>query len=258
MKPIFFILKYNLFIVLFITVSCDFYSTNKSDQTEQDDNTITDTLKNQVSSDCLGMPNCDDKDGLLIHWHPGTTREIIQRPEFLKQIPKNYNGKLKLCGENGLYRLLSCKNGKVDGICYEYDCDWGYDEQYYKNSIAEGTWISYDQNGKYFFVRNFRNGKLHGKMSFFDKDNKYQLLTEENYVNGELDGICKKYFNSGRVQESKKYNRGVIENSKTYYENGQLECEINYRGSPKIKYYDQQGNVIGGTIEQDPIKIHRP
>ena len=250
-----------MFLALFVLVSsCDISDTNKIDQTEQVANQITDTLKNQVSSDCHGMPKCEDKEGLSVKWAPGSTREIIQRPEFLKQIPKNYNGKIKLCGENGLYRLLTCKNGKVDGISYAYDCEGGYDEQYYKNSIAEGTWVSYDQYGKYYFVRDFRHGKLHGKMSFYDKDNNYQLLSEENFVDDELDGISKKYFNSGLVRECKKYDQGELVNSKTYYQNGQLKCEINYnvKGLPIIKYYDQQGFVIGGTVEQDPIKIHRP
>jgi hypothetical protein len=229
--------------------SIDVNNDIKSDETQ---------TKDILYNDCNGMPKCDEKEGLKVVWSPGVTSSIVKREEFLKQIPEGYNGYLKLCGENGLYRYISCKNGKVEGVSYDFDCDGGYDEQYYKNSIAEGTWIHYNKSGQYDFVRNFKNGELHGEFKSFH-DN-LELFKEENYVDGKLHGTSITYFLSGEIEKLEKYNHGIMTSSKSFHENGQVDTEQEFERGIIKKWisYDQFGNKIFEMKNRPSIKIHRP
>lgn len=218
-----------------------------------------DSPSNEIlSTECNGMPKCDEKEGLKVFWSSGVTSSIVKSEEFLKQIPEGYNGYLKLCGENGLYRYISCMNGKVEGVSYDYDCDGGYDEQYYKNSIAEGTWIHYNKSGHYDFVRNFKNGKLHGEYKSFH-DN-LTLRTDAYYKDGKLHGKSIDYFLSGEIEKIEKYNHGTMISSREYHENGQLKTEQEFEGFEIKKWisYDEFGNKIFELKERPKINIHRP
>jgi len=231
------------------------------------------------NNECTGMPNCTDKQGLELKWEPGTTEVIVQRKEFLSQIPIDYTGHIKLCGENGLYRYIECKNGKVDGISICYDCDGGYDEQYYKNSIAEGTWIHYNKSENYDFVRNFKNGLLHGELILYG-DN-LEIQRKENYRNGELHGESKSFYPNGEVEKYSEYNNGKELLSEEFYESGQLKSkkiingkellseEFYESGQLKSKKiiknliievwvdYDKSGNIIFEKKKRPPININR-
>jgi antitoxin component YwqK of YwqJK toxin-antitoxin module len=244
--------------IFLLQLSCNSDLNNNQILEDNNENKTEDIETTQQNNDCIGMPNCNDKEGLEVEWSPGVTNEIIKRTSFLKQIPNNYTGYLKLCGENGMYRYISCKNGKIDGISYDYSCDGGYDEQYFKNSIAEGTWIHYNSSGQYDFVRNFKNGLLHGEYKRYHQN--LELWVDENYYEGKLDGTSKTYYLSGNIQKQEQYSKGVIISSKSFYENGQLESEKLYEKGIEKKWviYDEYGNIISNMKERPHVNINRP
>jgi antitoxin component YwqK of YwqJK toxin-antitoxin module len=239
---------------------------------------------------CPKLPNCNDSSGLCVQWRAGLTSEVIRRKDFLKQIPNNYSGVVKLCGENcidgsltkGLLRLIKYKNGKIDGLCYEFDCDGGFDEQYYKYGIPEGTWVHYNTNGLFDFVRNFKNGKLDGEYLLYDSqlgrlrekcfykgdslDGEYisfwenQRIKEKSlYKNGDKVGKSTTYFENGLIEhfEVKRNDGSCI--SKYFYGNGQLRSVFEYKpklGIIKIEEYDVNGKLI--STPKRTLNISRP
>jgi antitoxin component YwqK of YwqJK toxin-antitoxin module len=197
-------------------------------------------------------PKCNRKIGIEVKWSIINGWKAFNQKEFFKQVPKNYTGYLKLCRGGQLIQYIQCKNGKVDGLIYVYDCDGSYDEEYFKNFIPEGTWIHYNSIGQYDFVRNFKNGELHGEFISYNTETLKPML-KQTYFEGNLDGESINYYPSGNISEYNKYDKGSLIISKSYYENGNLKSES---GLNKFEIYDVNGNKLTQTRPQ--IKINRP
>jgi antitoxin component YwqK of YwqJK toxin-antitoxin module len=265
-----------LFFIVFLTLfSCNSdnnsknNSKNNTHKLEEKEN-----LFDRISPECIkSLINCNEKEGVEFIWEPGFTHEIIKRKEFLKQIPENYTGYIKLCKEDKLYRYISCKNGKVDGLSHIYDCEGGYDEGYFKNFIAEGTWVHYNDMNEFDFVRNFKNGLLHGEYISYDKEN-LGIREKKNYFKGKLDGKSTRYFPNGNVEEYKVYDMGDeiitktyyesgnlksesnLQFSKTYYESGNLKSEFNLNNFKSVEY-DEYGNILNKSVTRR-LEVNRP
>jgi len=247
---------------------------NSSSQVDTKSKNMDEVIVDSI--ECNFLSKCQDKEGIELEWRAGFTEEIVKRKEFLNQIPQNYTGKIKLCSKkllipkedaeskrckgHNLNRYISCKNGKVEGISYSYDHDGMYEEGYFINGIAEGTWINYNNVGNYYYVRNYKNGRLHGERISYNDIN-LKLISEENFSNGELDGKIKEYYESGQIKKYQEYTNGKLNLSKTYYENGQLESDIKYGDRIKMEkcvFYDRNGKINGGLIKRKPLRINRP
>lgn len=64
---------------------------------------------------------------------------------------------------------------------------------------------------------------LNGKTLWYDSQNKIYL--EENYLNGQLLGISKQYYENGSVAIENDYYKGKIISKKEYSENGNLRFQ---------------------------------
>ena len=198
---------------------------------------------------------------------------------------KEGNGILKTYNIFSQYLLSEAefKNGELNGKCKEY----------YPNEILlfEGEYKNgkkwngkgYDIYGNIIFELN--NGKGHIKIYFLNgddliksreinifevKDQKKILYSECDYLNGELNGIFKKYFFSGKLMLEQEYKGGkkngkikeyypdtdqlIFEGEYLYdrkikgkeYIKGRLEYEGEYFFDKKWngKGYDENGNII--------------
>jgi len=103
------------------------------------------------------------------------------------------------------------------------------------------------------------NGKKEGKWCEFIVKNLYTVEPNDSskadsyrlviYKHGEIYGICRAYYLSGKLEEETPFNvHGDYENGvqKEYYENGKLKSEITYRDGRIVKTtkYDESGNEI--------------
>jgi antitoxin component YwqK of YwqJK toxin-antitoxin module len=216
------------------------------------------------------LPKCDDSSGLEVEWTPGLTEDIINREEFLKQIPKNYTGFLKLCSDKSgtgeaflegaqkrLFRLIRCKNGIIDGLSYSYDFDGGYYEEYYKNGIAEGTWVHYTPERNFNIVCNYKNGVFDGEfLTYYDN---LKLRSKEFYRNGQLEGESFKYYKNGQLQTYEKRISGISSKIE-YFEDGTIKRKFeSNREKTTFEHYDRFGNLVDShSVIPRTLKINRP
>ena len=165
-----------------------------------------------------------------------------------------------MCDKKYMRFYLSCKNGKADGLSYEYFCKGGYKEMYFKKSLAEGTWVRYDKDKKISYVKNFKFGQLHGECIYLDKFD--QLWLKETYLNGQKHGIFEEYYLSGQIKKQEEYKYNFLKNREDYYENGNIKSFEEYTNGRMTRRvaYDEFGTKISEYKEKPPldIEIHRP
>lgn len=84
-----------------------------------------------------------------------------------------------------------------------------------------------------------------GKWKYFFPSGK--VLSEENYVNGKLDGLLVNYYTNGKITEETYYKNGLKNGiSKKYTDEGNLLEEVNYTANKPhgiAKFYDLKGNL---------------
>jgi len=126
----------------------------------------------------------------------------------------------------------------------------------------------YNPSGKPFAEGTYVNEKKEGLWIYYSNEKK---ISEEYYVNGIRNGICRKYYPSGQLLEESEWKDGQTEgNYRAFYPDGKpyLECKyrsgkrhglcISYYRSGKTeveawyennlpehswKYYDEEGNI---------------
>jgi len=74
-----------------------------------------------------------------------------------------------------------------------------------------------------------------------------KLKSEQNYINGKLEGIGKGYYESGKLQWEEIYKNGELEGiAKGYYESGKLQAEANFKNGKKhgtLTVYSESGVI---------------
>lgn len=100
--------------------------------------------------------------------------------------------------------------------------------------------------------------KRMGLWKYYQQDGK-NLLSEENYKEGVLEGKSVTYYKSGKVAEMVFYKNDKLDgNTKRYAENGILLDDLNYKEGKLnglAKYYDIKGKLIyTGNYEND-VKV---
>ncbi|MCD6598223.1 MAG: hypothetical protein J7L04_11070, partial [Bacteroidales bacterium] len=99
------------------------------------------------------------------------------------------------------------------------------------------------------------NGKLReGKWLYYHPDGK-SVMSEENYLNGKLEGEYKTFYNNGEPTEITSYKNGLLDgNYKKYSIKGFLYQDFNYK-SGKLNgmaiYYSRK---TGDLIKKGPFK----
>ncbi len=81
-----------------------------------------------------------------------------------------------------------------------------------------------------------------------------KIKTEAHYVNGQLDGVFKRYYENGTLWSEIHYKNGKREGtSKEFYLNGQLKANLFYEGGrlKSGKLYNMKGKEIMGDMQKD-------
>ena len=118
----------------------------------------------------------------------------------------------------------------------------------YVNQKKEGEWKYYDAtSGQLRLVEDNKNGKVNGWSRLYNPING-KLAEETQYVNGQPEGQCRKYSDTGVLLMECQYHNGLLDGpTKTYYPSTALKEEGQYVKGQKSgawKTYNEDGDVI--------------
>ena len=96
-----------------------------------------------------------------------------------------------------------------------------------------------------------------GKWVYFYPEG--EIMIEENYSNGALNGTYKSYYKTGKITEIINYKNGILHgSSKRYADNGNLLDDLNYEEGKLnglANYYTVEGKIMyKGNYEND-VKV---
>ena len=119
---------------------------------------------------------------------------------------------------------------------------------YYVNQKKEGEWKYFDKDsGQLLLSEENKEGKVHGWSRLYNPNNG-KLAEEMQYTEGQPEGLCRKYSDSGVLQMECQYHNGLLEGpSKTYYPNAVLKEEGQYiagKKSGEWKTYNEDGDLL--------------
>lgn len=168
-------------------------------------------------------------------------------------------GKWQKFHENGRMRYRGqFKNGKEVGV-FKYYSIVSSDHPIVIKTFSEDSDIAqvefYTEKG---ILES--NGKMEGKNRvgtwYYYHADGMGILSEENYKNGQLNGVSKTYYKTGKITEEMNYKNGLLDgNLKRYADNGVLIDDVIYvdgKLNGLAKYYDLKGNLIyTGPYEND-------
>ncbi len=127
------------------------------------------------------------------------------------------------------------KNGKRNGTWVVYQ-----DKRPVPKSIANfiddqysGVFMEFSNTGQLELICNYKADQLHGK---FTRIKNTRLLEEGYYVDGQIDGVYKKFYpNKDVLQQEVNYKNGQLHGESNYYnEKGELIMEYVYKDGEKV------------------------
>ena len=196
-------------------------------------------------------------------------------------------GEYKMDKENGLWKSWY-ENGQLKDIGFfnagKMDQKW---EGYYKNGQLKysgeynndykvNSWIYWSEKGKIIERRSYKvivnksklvpNENRLVKKSVADgkwiKYSEYDesLKSEENYVDGKLNGTSIYYYPGGVISNREvNYKNGLLDGSyKNFSRKGKIISETNYKNNKKdgdVKLYSKRGKLISHLIYKNGLKI---
>ena len=166
-------------------------------------------------------------------------------------------------GEGEYYRIVKIgSNNEAIGEIKDY-----FKSGKIQNTIGSATYIDLNDNSK-----NIWEGK---SLVYYESG---ELKIEYKYVNGNIEGIWREYYKSGKIKRARTYIAGKREGKDTrFYESGSTEIEMNYVNDiiqgDWISYYesgaiDQTSQFVDGkrngllksfykTSELDFIQVYK-
>lgn len=118
---------------------------------------------------------------------------------------------------------------------------------YYQNQKKEGEWKYYNDASQLILVEDNKDGKVHGWSKLYNPNNGV-LAEETQYVEGQPEGQCHKYSDTGTLLMECQYHNGMLDGpNKTYYPSTALKEEGQYEKGEKVglwKTYNEDGDVI--------------
>ena len=127
-----------------------------------------------------------------------------------------------------------------------FSFNWNPDEYTqkgnFKNGKKEGRWVGVEKS-RIRLRENYKNGKLNGiRKKYwwnFSYGNFPQLGVKETYKNGELHGPCYRYWKNGQLDQKSNYKNGKKHGLWTYFDNnGQLYFTENYKKGELLWSWD--------------------
>jgi antitoxin component YwqK of YwqJK toxin-antitoxin module len=109
------------------------------------------------------------------------------------------------------------------------------EERMIKKSVADGKWIKYSE---------------------YDQS----IKSEENYVDGNLNGECSYYFPGGIIPNRIiNYKDGLLNGKyQNFSRKGAIISELNYKNNQKhgdVKVYNKSGKLISHIVYKDGLKV---
>lgn len=154
-----------------------------------------------------------------------------------------YVGEFKHGKEVGTFKYYSASNSDFPIIIKKFkeDSDLAEVEFYSAKGVLESK-------GK-------MNGKLReGKWLYFHADGK-SVMSEENYVDGKLDGEYKTFYNNGAPTEIANYKNGLLHgNYKKYAIKGFVYQDFNYENGKLNGIATYYSRKTGDLIKKGPFK----
>lgn len=119
----------------------------------------------------------------------------------------------------------------------------------------DGVNIEYYENGQILSESNYLNGELHGLSREYYENG--QILSESNYINGELNGPSGEYYEDGQIQAEANYANGeLIGVAKEYYVNGGVKNAASFSmDKMKIETYSISGKLSRRAVYKDGVII---
>ena len=155
-----------------------------------------------------------------------------------------YQGTFEHGKEVGTFKFYCEDCGSQPALVKEFEAG---------SDLAQLTY--YDKGGK-----PISQGQMRGKMKtgtwiYFHMDGK-TVMTEENYVNDQLEGQMTTFYANGNKTETLIYKQGKREGESRYYSPSGVEIKFftyaNDMLNGPVKYYDAKGNlIISGNYKND-------
>lgn len=178
--------------------------------------------------------------------------------------------------QNGFTNVKEAKNKIVgslkEGKWIEYldensmpvgkDSAMYYSLAIYKKGEKEGIVRYYSMSGGLETETIFKDGERNGiSRAYFSESRK--LKSEVPYLNDEINGVVKNFYENGNLKATAYYENGLISDTAfDYYEDGMIKSKIPYINNQKnglaVAYY-QNGNIstkthyVNGKMEDLPI-----
>lgn len=154
-----------------------------------------------------------------------------------------YRGTFKSGKEVGTFKYYSAASSDHPVIIKEFDANSDLaDVKFYTEAgvlESEGQMKGKDRVGKWIFYHT--DGK--------------SVMSEENYVNGKLDGTYKTYFQDGSPTEIANYKNGLLDgNYKKYAIKGHLIYDFNYKNGKLNGLATYYSRRTGDLIKKGPFK----
>lgn len=179
---------------------------------------------------------------------PATSPEGLDLKKYdLSDVPGSTLKKAVLQNDNG--KLLEegfVQDGKKQGtwVIYHHDRETPKTIANYVNGVLNGPYFDFQPYGQVELMCNYSNGKLHGH---FSKYKSIRKTEEGDYVDGELDGIYKKYYDGKAiVQQELTYKGGELDGQNVYYnDKGEITMKYTYRDGEKV-----EGGIVSKASAQ--------
>ena len=103
----------------------------------------------------------------------------------------------------------------------------------YVDGVLYGAYFEYSPYGQLSLVSNYSNNKLHGHYAKYKSVRKAE---EGNYVEGQVDGLLKKYYDgSEKVQQEISFKMGKQDGEHLFYnDNGEVTMRYTYKDGAKL------------------------
>lgn len=116
----------------------------------------------------------------------------------------------------------------------------------------------FDQAGNKISEGTLKNKQKHGKWTYYFKGSK-QVMSEDNYLNGKLNGESKTYFKNGVLLESKNYKDDLLEGKYQRFSEKKLLLHnlmyVNGKLNGPGEYYTSSGKIYTKGEYKDNMKI---
>jgi antitoxin component YwqK of YwqJK toxin-antitoxin module len=153
--------------------------------------------------------------------------------------------------------MLSC--GQERKVNTYYDDGTLYESYFItQDSVRDGQYLRFAQNGDTLEKSEYALGRLNGKRILYYDNNVVEII--ETYLGDSLEGLYKVYYEDGSLQMEMTYNNNKLNSLiKKYYPSGEIMEEVTFKNNeengPFVEYYKNGNKKWEGTYESGDHEI---